>query len=208
MVPGHAACQLMPTTKDVQGECQHCGGLLRFPAEHLGMESECPHCGRATELILAAPPEEASPVRTKAIIFTVVAVIILGGGVVGSTIALKRAKKMAGNKSPAAAPATPATPAAPANPFEPDGFRASSVTLEKTTGTKLTHAHGSVVNILDRQRFGVKVELELFDAAGKSVGKSSDYTGVIETNATWNFRAPVLEGKAASAKVASVKETK
>jgi hypothetical protein len=152
------------------------------------------------------PPEEESPVRRKAIVFTVVAVVILAGGLIGAVLALKRAQKMVG-KQPAAVPAK-APPAEAANPFAAQGFRVSAITVEKTSGRKLAYAQGSVFNTSTQQRFGVKIELDLFDAEGKWVANASDYTGNIEPNAEWKFRAPVIQSKAVSAKVASIKETK
>lgn len=188
-------------TKNIQGECQHCGGHFEFPAEAAGVVGECPHCGQQTECLLATPPEESSPIRGKVTVFAVIAALILVGGWIGIQMALKRAERLAEKKSPPPV-------AEPANPFAADNFRASTVTLESTSGSKLVHAHGTVVNLANRQRFGVKVELELLDASGKPIGKASDYTGVVEANAEWKFRAPVIATKAASAKIVSIKETK
>ena len=58
-----------------------------------------------------------------------------------------------------------------------------------------------------RQRFGVKVEVELYDAAGVKVGVASDYQKVVEAGAEWVYRALVVETKAASAKVITVNES-
>ena len=193
------------TTKNLDGECQHCGGAFEFPAESAGLTGECPHCGQPTELLLATPPEEKSPAQTKAILYTVVAIVILVGGLIGAVIALKRAQRLIGR--PPAAP-TEAIAPKPAGPFAAQDFRVSAVTLETTPGTKIVHARGSIINTAKQQRFGVKVELDLFDATGKWVASSSDYTGVIEPNAEWKFSAPVVEKNAATAKIAAIKETK
>jgi hypothetical protein len=95
-------------TKFLNGECRECGGQLEFPAEAVGTTADCPHCGKPTELLLAAPPHERTlPVRT--IIYTALAILILGGGLVAAIIALKRAERMTGRNSatPTAAPAAP-----------------------------------------------------------------------------------------------------
>ena len=152
------------------------------------------------------PPEETSPTRTKAIVFTAVAVVILVGGLIGAIVALKRAQRIVG-QHPAAAPPNN-SPAKPDDPFAAQEFRVSAVALEKTSGSKLVHAQGAIANTANRQRFGVKVELDLFDANGKWIANASDYTGVIEPNSEWKFRALVVESKAASAKIAGIKETK
>jgi hypothetical protein len=36
----------------VKGKCQSCGGPLEFEAEHNGAQVPCPHCGRATQLVI------------------------------------------------------------------------------------------------------------------------------------------------------------
>ena len=95
----------------------------------------------------------------------------------------------------------------PTDPFATQNLRVSAITLETIPGTKIVHARGSIVNTATQQRFGVKVELDLFDASGEWVANSSDYTGVIEPNAEWKFSAPVVEKNAASAKVAAIKES-
>ena len=195
----------MTTTKNLSGECQHCGGAFEFPVESAGLTGECPHCGQPTELLLATPPEEKSPAQTKAILYTVVAIVILIGGLIGAIIALKRAQRLV--RQPQTTQ-TETTAPKPPDPFAAQEFRVSAVTLETTPGTKIVHARGSIFNTTKQQRFGVKVELDLFDASGKWVANSSDYTGVIEPNAEWKFSAPVVEAKAASAKIAAIKETK
>jgi hypothetical protein len=196
----------MQTTKDVRGQCQQCGGQFDFPAEHAGLTASCPHCGQPTELLLATPPEEESPIRRKAIVFTVVAIVILLGGLTGVIVALKRAERMVA-KQPVAAPAN-AAPAKSANSFATQEFRVSPVTIERTPGSKLVYAQGSVFNLAKQQRFGVKVELQLLDGEDQPVANASDYTGVIEPDAEWRFRALVVEAKAVSAKIVAIKESK
>ena len=133
---------------------------------------------------------------------------LLVGGLIGAFAALKRAQRLFGQKQEVQTQASTQNPAKPANPFAQINFRSSPVTLETTPGTKLVHAQGLIGNTTNRQRFGVKVELDLFDASGQWVAKASDYKDVIEPSAEWKFSAPVVEAKAASAKVAAIKETK
>jgi len=196
----------MTTTKDIRGECQHCGGQFDFSAEQVGLTGNCPHCGQPTELLLAVPPEVESPTRTKAVVFIAVAVVIGVGGWIGAQLAIKRAKRMVGQEAPPAAVATP--PPKPIGPFAAQNFQVSSVTLESASGSRLVYARGAITNTANQQRFGVKVELDLFDTNGQRVGGASDYTGVIEPDAEWKFRAMVVDAKAASAKIAAIKETK
>ena len=97
----------MNPTKRLTGACGECGGPIQFPAELIGTLTTCPRCRKQTELRLESPPEEPSVPR-KAIVWTVVAVLILVGGLVAALVMLKRFEKLtAGQKdrAPAAAPA-------------------------------------------------------------------------------------------------------
>jgi len=98
----------MNRTKPIQGECQHCGGRLSFPADNIGSTAACPHCGQQTELRLMAPPEEPTIPR-RAIVWSIVAAVILVLGLVGALVALKRAESLA-TRHRHAAPATNSPP--------------------------------------------------------------------------------------------------
>lgn len=98
------------------------------------------------------------------------------------------------------------TQSAPKTEEEQNGFVVSAVELEKATGTSLVYAIGTVKNNTDHKKFGVKVQLDLFDKAGQKIGAATDYQQVMETNSTWRFKALVVDSKAASAKVTSIKE--
>jgi hypothetical protein len=183
---------------------------MEFPAESAGLTANCPHCGQTTELLLAAPPQE-STVPVKTIVFTGIAVLILVGGLVGALIAVNRLQQAAEQRKGASNPANTgqAMPPKPADPFAPaerDGFGVSTVTLEKTQGSSLVYAVGTIRNETDRRRFGVKVEIELLDAAGNKVGTATDYQQALEPKAEWRFKALVLDSKAASARIVSIKE--
>lgn len=191
--------------KNLRGECEHCGGPIEFHAEHAGTTATCPHCECPTELMPVLPTEELSPLRTKAIVFTIIAVVILVGGLVAASVALKRAKRLRAEQGTPAAKPTEST--APLDPFARNGFRVSVVSLGKGAGSSIVYATGSIGNMTTRQRFGVKVELELFDATGVKVGVASDYQKVMEAGAEWSYRALVIEKKAVSAKVVGVNES-
>ncbi len=84
----------MQRTKNIRGECAHCGKPFSFPAESIGLSATCPHCGKETELMLATPePEPALPRRT--LILGLLAIVILILGLLGSLAALNRARNMA-----------------------------------------------------------------------------------------------------------------
>jgi hypothetical protein len=201
------SCQKM-TTKYLKGECQECEGRIEFPAEAIGMPTQCPHCGQQTELTLAAPPQVSSVPR-KAVIYAVIAFVILVGGLAASLIAVKRAQGLvARQKGRATPPATSSPPAAPTpeSIAAHAGFRVSSIKLQKSERGSIVYAVGSVKNEADRKRFGVKVELDLLDNAGRKVGEAKDYHQVLEPKEGWEFKALVIEPRATAAKLAAVKE--
>jgi hypothetical protein len=192
--------------KNLRGQCQQCGGPIEFHAEHAGTSAACPHCGELTELLLAAPVDETSPVRRKAVVFTIIAVLILVGGLVGSAVALKRAKRLqAERQGPEATLA--GNPVAAAAPFAAQAFRVSEIKLEPRPGSSLAYANGTITNLANRQRFGVQVELELYSAAGEKLGVANDYIQVLEPGAEWSFRALVGVSQAATAQVVRIKES-
>ncbi len=97
-------------------------------------------------------------------------------------------------------------PAQPKSLKSPADLKVANITLERTKGTSLVYAVGNINNASDHQRFGVKVELEFFDAGGKKVGTSTDYLQILEPRKEWHFRALVLDAKTVSARLARIKE--
>lgn len=192
--------------KNLKGVCQHCGEAIEFRAETVGMTADCPHCGQPTELCLAVPPEAESPAQTKAIIYTIIAVVILVGGLIGTVMALNRAERLSARQKASQAQ-TIATASVPsANPFAQFGFEVSPVTLETNQSGSIVHAVGKVHNLTSRQHFGVRVELELLDRTGTKIGDAKDYQSILEPNAAWQFRALVVDKKAVAARVVVIKE--
>ena len=203
----------MTKTKYLKAECAQCRGHIEFPVDAAGMSVDCPHCGKPTELLLAAPPDEPLVPR-RTIIWTVVTVLILILGAVAVMVALNLTEKRAARqkaeavaKELAAAKASePKASPEPEDAAAKAGFEARPVRLEKTQGSSLTYAVGTLINTAGRQRFGVRIELDLFDEAGKKVGTAKDYQQVIEPHGQWEFKALCVDAKAKNAKVASVKE--
>lgn len=196
----------MMKIKNLKGECQRCGNLIEFHAESTGMTAECPHCGQPTELLLAVPPESESPAQTKAILYTIIAVVILVGGLIGTVVLLKRAERLSARQKATLAIANTQAVTQPADPFAQAGFSVSPVTLETSQSGSIVHAVGKVHNLTNRQRFGVRVELELLDSTGSKVGEAKDYQSLVEPNAEWQFRALVVDKRAVAAKVLAIKE--
>jgi len=203
----------MNRTKHLKGHCQSCGGHIEFPAEATGLSVDCPHCGKVIELLLAPPPDEPLLPR-KTIISTVVTVVILVLGLAAALVALNRAERRAAAKQQAAQAApngsegnAQTTPASgQTDVVNGTGFNASEITLQKVPGSGLVYALGTLTNATARQRFGVKVNLDLLNADGQKVGEATDYQPLMEPKGEWHFKALVVEKKAVSAKIAAVKE--
>jgi hypothetical protein len=85
-------------------------------------------------------------------------------------------------------------------------FEIEKVTIDSPRGASLTYATGTLRNMLAKQRFSVRVEMECLDASSNVIATASDYAGVIEPNAVWNFRALVIKGKPTAARVARITE--
>jgi hypothetical protein len=83
--------------KRIQGECQHCGGSLEFPAESIGLMAQCPRCGKQTELMLATPPQEPTIPR-RVIVWTAITIALLIGGFVYLLMELKHYEKRAAER--------------------------------------------------------------------------------------------------------------
>jgi hypothetical protein len=134
---------------------------------------------------------------------------------VGSAVAMVWLKRVAARnqrQQAASASANTKTPSSPPvtakenSALNTNSLTVSRIALDKPKGSTLVYATGTVRNESDRQRFGVKVELDLFDQANVKIGTASDYQQMIEPKAEWRFRALVIEPKAASAKLAAIKE--
>jgi len=192
-------------TKNLIGNCQHCGSAIEFPADQAGQTVPCPRCHAETELLLAAPPEESSPLKTRAIIFVSLAVLILALGLVGAQLAIKRARRITGQDSK---PTTTKVTAPPADPTAQAGFQVSPVVLERSSGSSLVYAVGTVTETARRKRFGLRVELELFDRDGKACGAAQDYQASLEPNGVWKFRALVANAQAVRGSLVKVTEEK
>ncbi len=88
-------------------------------------------------------------------------------------------------------------------------LKITQVALDQPKGTKgsrLVYVTGILKNDSDHQRFGVRVELDLLDAAGAKVGTATDYRQMLDPRATWQFRAIVTDRRATAAKFVAVKE--
>jgi hypothetical protein len=206
----------MSRTKHLRGQCQHCGGSVEFLAENIGLTADCPHCSRTTELLLEVPPEPPTVPR-RVLVWTGIAVLVLVLGLVGALIALKRAERWAARQKGAAAglatdgtfaSPTPTSASAPI-PALPPGLTCSDVAFVPGSGDAGAYVGGTVRNASPRQRSGLKVTLDLLNAAGQKVGAATDSLPLLGPGAEWHFKAPVAAPEGAvSARVARLSEAK
>jgi hypothetical protein len=198
--------------------CQHCGGHIEFPRHGSGRTIPCPHCGWATLLVLsrAAPVEIGGGRAARKRVFSVFAigamfVLAAAGGAYfflrnsPATTAEPVTPATSGHAAaPVAALVAPPKPLPPPDPWH--GLKAAQVTLEKTGDGRLVYAVGTLRNETPRQRFGVKVDLDVLDAHHDKIGSATDYTDVIEPGKEWKFKALVTDRTATAARLANVTE--
>ena len=194
--------------------CTRCGGHIEFPAEAVGMVVSCPHCGQSTGLFQppAGLPKEIPAPRGKAVRWIlVVALLGLAGG--GGFVYFQSSKSER-NSSVSSSSRAPTNPLARIKPLETtnasavssNNLRIGKITLEKTKNSSVVYAVGDVKNESGRQRFGLKIELDLLDSDGERIGTATDYLSILEPRQDWRFKALVLEGKAVSARLGAIRE--
>ncbi len=87
-----------------------------------------------------------------------------------------------------------------------NGFALSTFKLERAPGSSLVYVTGTVRNLQVKQRFGVKIIFGLLATNQTSVGTASDYAATLEANGRWQFKALVMESKATTASLNSIRE--
>jgi len=168
------------------------------------MVINCPHCGEPTSLV---PLPKRNPLALVLVIgSTLILLLVLLA--VGATIYFSKSSKMGGSTEDSSSIQTN-SPAPAAGEFtDLDHFKVSKVTLKKTEGSSLVYAVGTVKNDTARQRFGVKINLDLFDEQDTKIGSASDYVQILDPHKEWRFRALLTNPKAVTVKPASVEEQK
>jgi hypothetical protein len=187
-------------------DCRHCAGHIEYPADAAGQTVTCPHCGQAVELPVAVRAAGKRPLKMVWGLMVIWVVIIAATIVM---MAFKRSVMATAPGKPAdqsAAPAQPPVVKAPEETTTTNGFAVSLLKLEKTPGSSLVYVTGTVRNVTDNERFGVKAEFSLVDSNGVSAGTASDYAQTIAAHDTWKFKALVMESRAAQATLEAVRE--
>jgi len=214
-------------TKTFKFPCHRCGGRIQASADYVGRSIACPHCGES--IVVAAPagasPNDAGKERAgdgtgflkKLSRILVGATVLAGLLLVGVAYWSSRRTVTQGERTTAtpasggaAATISPAggseAGAASPVPKSSSDLKAGEISLERQAKSSLIYAVGTVTNASDFQRFGVRLELEILDQAGRPAGRASDYARLIEPRALWNFRALMTDRHAAGARVYKISE--
>jgi hypothetical protein len=208
----------MKDSQDLIGPCQHCGGPIEFPETDDASTVICPHCGKETLLSsgsdFTGPPAQSG--SNAVAIFICFAVVGLALMAIGALIIIKQKKNHAAqteaiqtSSAPTNIPSstTQTVAAVASKPAKAlSDLKVGEFKLEKTKGSSLVYVTGILKNDSDYQRFGVKIEFNIFNRSETNIGTAQDYIGILEPRHDWQFRALVTDPKAASAKVASIKE--
>lgn len=210
----------MSNSEFVKGTCRNCGGHLEFPAPAIGQTIACPHCGQPTVLAATIPANRAGTSNVSGRLWLVVGLVVslVAAGLAGAfywkwggnrdgTAETKVASPAQSNAPTVAATAPPVAPE-PQPEETTNDFAIMPFKLEKTPGSSLVYVIGSVRNLSDSHRFGVKIEFSLFDTNDNPVGSATDYQSVLDPHGEWHFRALVMASKTVSARFNSIAEEK
>ena len=202
----------------VKGQCPLCDGHLEFPAEASGQTIPCPHCGQIIDLGANRTTSKGS--RRQRVAIGVALTACLTGAflalfsrhsptsassvvpTISTNISTNPVKTVQTTLTPTLTAVTPAHP----GELETNHFGISGGTLQNTSGSSLVYVLGVVRNLDDHQRFGVKINYSLFDAAGQLVGQATDYQSEIDPQGEWDFKALVMSSKAVSAHFSDITE--
>ena len=186
--------------------CQKCSEQIEFSPGQSGELIDCPHCSGQTILISTAEKIPVKPGgKLPIIIGSVLFVLILATA--GVILYRSRISKQADVQ-----PITPTkaiTNAAILDAFtEIKEFGISPIILKKSDDGGLVYAVGTVKNNTSRQRFGVKIELDLLNKQDEKFGSASDYIAELEPQGEWQFKALLTDLKAVKARLSNIEEQK
>ena len=177
-------------------ECHHCAGHIEFPSAASGETIPCPHCSQPTTL--PSPPAVKNfPAKFILLLF-------------GTVVLVAAARIYFSNTAPTPISTAPTAIAHARLPeeFITNNFAIGPFTLQKTPGSSLVYITGTARNLAAQPRFGVKIIFALLDTNQAALGNASDYRPMLEAGGQWNFKALVLESKAAAARLNSIRDEK
>jgi hypothetical protein len=185
---------------------------------------ECPHCRWSTVLVGGTPVEPVpiggGPETWKKIFraFFIAAFVVIAAGAAAywywqvpkdhatplADSSITDDQSQSNEVVPKPTVPVVAAPVVPPDPWH--GLVAGPISLEKATDGHLVYAVGKLRNTSDHQRFGVKVELDVFNAENEKVGTATDYAQTIDPGKEWKFKALVTDRSAKTAKLTAVTE--
>lgn len=152
--------------------CDYCGTRLSAGVK------QCPDCGT----IAADKPEAAAPMSWfRRIGFALIFLLMLGAAFQWGRYYLERRPKVGKDGK-----------------LPPQGVQLLNAALQGQSGTSLLYVRGTVTNHSDVPWFEVKVECELLDKNGASLGKFSDGKMVLDPHKVFSFNISVLDPDAKS----------
>lgn len=152
--------------------CDFCGTKIPTGAE------KCPDCGTAVPS-RQAPPAPMSWFRRVG--FALVLVLAMAAAVRWGMFYWEKRPKLGKDGKP-----------------KPEGVELLNHSLQPQPGTSLLFVRGNVTNHSDVAWFEVKVECELLDKSGASLGKFSDTKTVLDAHKLFPFSIAVLDPDAKS----------
>jgi hypothetical protein len=199
--------------------CPECGGRMEANTDYAGRTVSCPHCGRpltvpkpdarsSAPIKVSIPAPPGRKLNNRLLVVTGMASLILVGVAFWSAQTARKSRPEPGGPPPAAQTNEhgAAVPEKPKAPKLVTDLKAGPISLNPQAKSSLVYVEGKVVNDSDYQRFGVRIEIELFNKAQHKVGTASDYAQVIEPRQTWSFRALATDPRAASARIVRLSE--
>ena len=175
---------------------------MEFPPDGIGELVDCPHCGEQTKLV--STPAKSG--RKNAVVAGLILILLILVAAGATLYWSQRHKPDVPAPKMATQPVTNAP--IPMAFVQLNEFKIGRITLKKSEDTGLVYAVGTVKNDTTRQRFGVKIELDLLDAQDNKIGSTSDYIEVLEPNKEWQFKALLTDPKAVEAKIINIEEQK
>lgn len=200
----------MSSADHAKATCPSCSGHVEYPTASAGTTIICPHC-RAPMTLPDDGGDEEKPGPTtatgslglKAPMMALMVALITAAAILiaGPNKKTKPAESAAATNSPSSVAPKPSAefplPEGWQRPILPSsgdlellGFK-----LESQPGTSLKHVIGLVTNRSDSRYFGVKVEFDMIDASGSTVGKAVDQFSTMPGRSIWRFRALSVGGK-------------
>jgi predicted nucleic acid-binding Zn ribbon protein len=206
--------------------CQHCGERSRLPGKPKELRlhplspfpekplKKCPDCG--SEML---PEEKVCPYcaeqlrkrhKRNLILASCGGVVVILAAVAGWNAWSKHLKER--SQGPALTPAAAFSKVPLAQPPTHPAKSISNLKIGKfyletdRNGKGPAVATGKIQNDSDNMHFGVKVDLDVLDAAGAKIGAVSDTITQLGPRDNWNFIATVTNTSAATVRFANIKE--